>query len=377
MEMRLFMRKHLTTLAIVVLALVAGSRVGWAQNKDRIDKATNATPNELAQSGSRQTPANNLEDEIAKMLRLHYDAFTKLDATLVNGNFTDNGFVSVEGEMIPSMLVKARVRSDFASTPASGNYHFAVEDLKVFQPETGIAVANYRLVSTPSNKNLATMVDNVTDVFVRRDGPWLIFAEHTSDSPKAVQPIVSGLPSGWERMFSRAADLYRIYVDSEIKHGGQASASLKFNCGDHQYPWASLAQSIAADEYRGKRVRLSGWLKTVDAGEAGLWMRVDGEQRMLAFDNMSDRAVSGTTDWKAYSVVLDVPSNAKNIFLGVLVNGKGQTWADDLTFEVVDRNIAVTNKVLPEEIDDPDRAKIPKSTIKRPINLAFEEGRVP
>jgi hypothetical protein len=371
------MRKHLMTLAIVVLALVAGSRVGWAQNKERIDIAINATPNEFAQSGSRQTPANSLQDEIAKMLRLHYDAFTKLDAALVNNNFTDNGFVSVEGEMIPSMLVKARVRSDFASTPASANYHFAVEDLKVFQPETGIAVANYRLVSTPSNKNLATMVDNVTDVFVRRDGHWLIFAEHTSDSPKAVQPIVSGLPSGWERMFSRAADLYRIYVDSEIKHGGQASASLKFNCGGHQYPWVSLAQPIAADEYRGKRVRLSGWLKTVDAGEAGLWMRVDGEQRMLAFDNMSDRVVSGTTDWKMYSVVLDVPDDAKNIFLGVLLTGKGQTWADDLTFEVVGRKIAVTNKALAENIDNPDRAKIPKATIKRPINLGFEEGKVP
>src|ERR1041385_2192360 len=108
MEMRLLMRKHLTTLAIIVLALVAGSRVGRAQNNKRIDKASNATPNGLAQSGSRQTPANNLEHEIAKMLRLHYDAFTKLDATLVNGNFTDNGFVSVEGEMIPSMLIKAR-----------------------------------------------------------------------------------------------------------------------------------------------------------------------------------------------------------------------------------------------------------------------------
>ena len=370
------MRTHLMTLAIVVLALLGGAEVGWAQNKERIDKATNATPNELAQSGSRQTPANNLEDEIAKMLRLHYDAFTKLDAALVNNNFTDNGFVSVAGEMIPSMLVKARVRLDFASTPASANYHFAVEDLKVFQPETGIAVANYRLVSTPSNKNLATMVDNVTDVFVRRDGHWLIFAEHTSDSPKAVQPIVSGLPSGWERMFSRAANLYRIYVDSEIKHGGQASASLKFNCGDHQYPWASLAQSIAADEYRGKRVRLSGWLKTVDAGEAGLWMRVDGEQRVQAFDNMSDRIVSGTTDWKMYSLVLDVPSDAKNIFLGVLLNGKGQIWADDLTFEVVDRNIAVTNKGPAQAVDDPDYAKRPKATITRPINLGFEEGKV-
>jgi uncharacterized protein (TIGR02246 family) len=371
------MRKHLMTLAIVVLALVAGSRVGWAQNKERIDIAINATPNELAQSGSRQTPANNLQDEIAKMLRLHYDAFTKLDAALVNNNFTDNGFVSVEGKMIPSLLLKAGVRRDFASTPANGNYHFEVEDLRVFQPDAGTAVANYRLTSTPSNKKLTTVVENITDIFVRRDGRWLIFAEHESDSPKPVEPIVSGLPSGWQRTPGGKADNYLIYVDSEIKHGGQASASIKFNCGEHQYPWASLAQSIAADEYRDKRVRLSGWLKTVDAGEAGLWMRVDGEQRMLAFDNMSDRVVSGTTDWKMYSVVLDVPDDAKNIFLGVLLTGKGQTWADDLTFEVVGRKIAVTNKALAENIDDPDRAKIPKATIKRPINLGFEEGKVP
>ena len=375
--MRLLTRKHLATLAVLGLALIAGAGVGRAQNNKRIAKATNATPNGSEQSGSKETPANNLQDEIAKMLRVHYDAFTKLDATLVNGNFTDNGFVSVEGEMIPSMLVKARVRQDFASTPASNNYHFEIENLKVFQPDAVTAVANYQLTSTPSNKQLATSVDNITDIFVRRDGHWLIFAEHWSDSPKAVEPIVSGLPSGWTRTLHGGADLYRIYVDSEIKHGGQASASIKFNCGDDQYPWAFLGQPIAADEYRGKRVRLSGWLKTVDAGEGALWMRIDSEQRMLAFDNMSDRAVSGTNDWKMYSVVLDVPGDAKNIFLGVLLTGKGQTWADDLTFEVVNRNIAVTNKAPSEEIDDPDRAKIPKATIKHPINLGFEEGKVP
>ena len=106
-------------------------------------------------------------------------------------------------------------------------------------------------------------------------------------------------------------------------------------------------------------------------------MRIDGEQRLLALDTMEDRAVSGTTDWKMYSVVLDVPSDARNIFLGVFLNGKGQTWADDLAFEGVDRDIAVTNKAPTEGITSPDYAKIPKATIKRPINLGFEEGRVP
>ena len=375
--MRLVMKKHLMTLAIVVLALVGGTGVSRAQNNEPIDNATKTTPNGSEQTGFTQTQVNNLQNEIAKILRMYYDAWAKVDAAVVNDSFTDDGFVSEEGKMISSMLAKARVRVDFASTSATANYHFEVEDLKVFQPDAGTAIANYRLTATPSNKKLNTIVQNITDIFVRRNERWLIFAEHASDSLKPVEPIVSGLPSGWKRTLNAKADRYLIHVDSEIKHGGEASASIKFNCGDDQYPWASLGQPFAADEYRGKRVRLSGWLKTVDAGEAGLWMRIDGEQRVLAFDNMGDRAVSGTTDWKMYSVVLDVPSDAKNISLGVLLNGKGQIWADDLTFEVVDRNIAVTNKGSAEGVDDPGYTRIPKATIKRPINLGFEEGIVP
>ncbi len=49
-----------------------------------------------------------------------------------------------------------------------------------------------------------------------------------------------------------------------------------------------------SDEFNAKRIqtRLSGWLKTVYASEAALWMRVDGEQRLLAFDYLNDRVVS-------------------------------------------------------------------------------------
>jgi hypothetical protein len=93
------MRKHLTTLAIIVLALVAGSGVGKAQNNERIDNATKTTPNGSEQSGFTQTQVNNLQGEIAKFLRMYHDAWTKLDATVVNNNFTDDGFVSIDGKM--------------------------------------------------------------------------------------------------------------------------------------------------------------------------------------------------------------------------------------------------------------------------------------
>ena len=371
MKMRLLIRR-VTMLTIVVLALLAGSGISRAQNDERRDTATDSTPN-----GFQQSQANVLRDEISKLLRAYYDAWTKLDAAALNSNVADDGFVTQDGEVLTTGVFKSRVHADFASTSPNDNYQFEFEDLRLFQSTADTAIANYRLVSTPANKNLSKQTNNITDMLVRRDGRWLIFAENASDIPMPVEPVVSGLPSSWKRMSGGKADHYLIYVDSEIKHGGKASASIKFNCGGDQYPWASLGQSIAADEYRGNRVRLSGWLKTVNAGAASFWMRIDGEQRQLGFDNMSGRAVSGTTDWKMYSVVLDVPNDAKNIFLGVLLIGKGQTWADDLMFEVVDRNIVVTNKGTAQGADDPAFAKIPKATIKRPINLGFEEGRVP
>jgi uncharacterized protein (TIGR02246 family) len=231
MELRSLTRRTVTTVAIVVLAILAGSAAIRAQNDERLNNAANSTP-----KGSKQSQANDIPGEIAKMLRAYYDAWTKLDAAVVNSNFTNDGFVTLGGKMIANDVFKSRVRLDFASTPATGNYQFAIEDLRVFQPNSDTTVASYRLVSTPSDKNLAILVEDVTDTLARRDKRWLIFAEHMSDSPKPVEPIVSGLPSGWKRTPGGTADRYLMYVDSEVKHGGKASTSIKFNCGEDQYP---------------------------------------------------------------------------------------------------------------------------------------------
>src|SRR5258708_6290404 len=81
-----------------------------------------------------------------------------------------------------------------------------------------------------------------------------------------------------------------------------------------------MMQAVSGEEYRGKRVKLSGWMKTEDANEGGghLWLRVDGQQvgASLQFDNMNNRAPKGTTDWQQYSVVLDVPAEASALAYG-------------------------------------------------------------
>lgn len=62
----------------------------------------------------------------------------------------------------------------------------------------------------------------------------------------------------------------------------------------------------------------------------------------LAFDNMQNRAIKGTTDWKRYEIVLDVANNATAIAFGLLLGGTGQAWMDDLAFEVVGKDVPAT-----------------------------------
>jgi erythromycin esterase-like protein len=93
---------------------------------------------------------------------------------------------------------------------------------------------------------------------------------------------------------------------------------------------------------RGKRAKFSGYIKTenITRGYAGLWWRVDGpagEQgrpSMLAFDNMAQRGVKGTTDWTRYEIDLPVAENATNINFGALFPGDGTAWFDGFTVEL-------------------------------------------
>jgi hypothetical protein len=140
----------------------------------------------------------------------------------------------------------------------------------------------------------------------------------------------SGIPGG-----QNASD-YAAEIDRKVTHGGQGAMSLRSVVAAPK-DFRAVTQCVKADLYRGKRVRLAGYLRTRDVADwSGLWLRVDGPARLLAFDNMEPRAVKGTTDWTRYEVVLDVPEAAVRLAFGPVLRGAGQVWADDLTLDVVD-----------------------------------------
>jgi hypothetical protein len=108
--------------------------------------------------------------------------------------------------------------------------------------------------------------------------------------------------------------------------------------------FGTIMQQFSPQQYLGKRVRVSASIRSENVrGWAGLWFRVDGENRdTLAFDNMQDRPIKGTTDWKHYEVVLDVSEAAKNLAMGVLLADGGQVWVDKFKIDVVPNSMPVT-----------------------------------
>ncbi len=140
---------------------------------------------------------------------------------------------------------------------------------------------------------------------------------------------------------------YTFSRDTTLKQNGASSGLLKFTSSEVPKGFGSVVQSFSADEYLGKRVRLSAYVKTQGVKDwAGLWMRIDGEKyKVLGFDNMENRPIKGTTDWKKYEIVLDVPAESVTMNIGLLLTGEGQVWWDDVRLEVVDNSVPTTNLV--------------------------------
>lgn len=127
--------------------------------------------------------------------------------------------------------------------------------------------------------------------------------------------------------------------------------------------FGTIMQQFTPKKYLGKKVKLTGYIKSKDVkGWAGMWMRVDGaSKRSLSFDNMQDRPIKGTTDWKKYEIILDVPKESKLIAYGVLLSGTGNVSIDNFNFEVIEDGVKTTGPGNYIQLEEP-------------TNTSFEEN---
>ncbi len=158
------------------------------------------------------------------------------------------------------------------------------------------------------------------------------------------------VPHGWFANIPPPGD-FTVATDNAVTYQGHPSVSISSKKPDPT-GFAGFNQSISAKDYRGKRVRVSAYLRTRDVkGEgsrgAHVWFRVDGpNQKVLGFDNMDIRPVKGDTEWTKYEIVLDVPSESVGLAYGSFLNGSVTSWVASFNLEEVTDAVSATNSVL-------------------------------
>ncbi|QNM84520.1 hypothetical protein H9W90_09960 [Polaribacter pectinis] len=162
-------------------------------------------------------------------------------------------------------------------------------------------------------------------------------------------------------------DSYIISFDNSIFQNGEKSSYIE-SIEPEINGFGTLMQTCNAKEYLGKKVKMSGFIKTENISDwVGMWLRIDPIKSPSSeyFDNMRDKQIKGTTNWTKYEIILDIPTNSNSMNFGVLIYGTGKVWFDNLSFEIVGKstekfndslNIGISNKLLP-----------------KPTNLDFEE----
>lgn len=164
---------------------------------------------------------------------------------------------------------------------------------------------------------------------------------------------------------------YEVGVDKAVHHNGTHSAYIKSVGKKPPHDFGNLMQAFVPNNYLDQRIKLTAWVKTqLTSGTAQLWMRVDGEWKSDTtkpgtFDNMDDRPIKGDTDWKEYSIVVEVPPTANHVTFGLMNIGTGTIWLDDVSITRVGRDVPLTGSYT----------TLTGCGKKEPVNMGFEDAK--
>lgn len=174
--------------------------------------------------------------------------------------------------------------------------------------------------------------------------------------------MIKNQVKGWMLSGSNPSG-YTMRTDTEVFHTGTRSGYLGANESVVEGQFGTMMQVFSAQNWIGKRMKMSCFMKTNNAIKCGAWVRIDKESGdLVQFDNMENRPILGTTDWNYYTIVLDVPEESTAINFGVLLVGSGEVWIDGIQFEEVDLSVPTTN-LMGLDLDLP----------LEPVNLGFDD----
>ena len=139
-----------------------------------------------------------------------------------------------------------------------------------------------------------------------------------------------GRAMGWTR-----GEGGRLTSECEDASEGRCAARLIRDAGARGEAM-QISQQLAAYAARGRTLTLSGWVRTQEwsAAASGLFVRVEGGGRELAFSSNVVGGRVGATVWQRIEVDVYVPDRAERIVIGTRLEGRGTAWFDDLALSM-------------------------------------------
>lgn len=176
--------------------------------------------------------------------------------------------------------------------------------------------------------------------------PLLLFALATSVNAQqnlSFEILDPGalVPAGWS-VPRAAADLpFSIDVDRAIARDGAHSLRITHvEDGDSTRVQQRIAIArIIANDRAANRVRLRGYLRSDNAaaGDAALWVRIDGPGGFIVVDSRAGGvSAPDASGWMLHDIQAPIPADALEVTFGAQLRGPGTAWFDALGIDTLD-----------------------------------------
>ncbi len=160
----------------------------------------------------------------------------------------------------------------------------------------------------------------------------------------------------------RKPDYHSYRIDPSTTHNGKASLAITAKEAEPVGIVNLVHQGFLADGYKGKRLRMTVYVKSEDVKRANWTLQVLGQREMngrkvpYPIAATATPQLIGTHDWTKQELVLDVAPDSCSIRCNFMLLGPGKAWLSEIQFAEVDTDVALTEAAqqgpLPDELQN-------------------------
>lgn len=156
-------------------------------------------------------------------------------------------------------------------------------------------------------------------------------AENLLRNP-SFEVLSNGAPADWS-VFVQPKQGASSFLDQRVAKDGSNSVKLSIDSPYIEDPANNWSQNVLAD-VRGKRLRLTGSIKTQNATEAAIWVQCYSKSplKLLSQESTSSKGLlTGTNDWTPVELTIDAPQDSDFVVVRCVLRFRGVAWFDALS----------------------------------------------